>query len=114
MTTPSPPTISRVSYHRIYTDAHGESRFDTVTVEQRRAQAAPPAAPFYVSNDGPASSSGSIRLSPAGSANCIRPRPASSSLSWQAGWRWRRPMERCERSDPETSSCWKIPRGKAM
>jgi hypothetical protein len=55
MTQPSPPTISQVSYHRIYTDSQGESHFDTVTVEQSLARAAPPAAPFYVSDDGPAS-----------------------------------------------------------
>ncbi len=55
MTHPSPTTISTVSYYRIYTDEHGESHFDTVTVKQGLAQAAPPAAPFYVSGDNPAS-----------------------------------------------------------
>ena len=47
----TPSTIAQVSYHRISTDAQGNSHFDTVTVEQSRAQAAPPAAPFYVSGD---------------------------------------------------------------
>ncbi|MDD1660088.1 MAG: cupin domain-containing protein [Methanomicrobiales archaeon] len=49
------PTLTLVTYHRIYSDIQGESHFDTVTVEQGLAQAAPPAAPFYVSADGPAS-----------------------------------------------------------
>jgi hypothetical protein len=44
-----------VTYCRIYVDAKGDSHFDTVTIEQRLARAAPPAAPFYVSEDGPAS-----------------------------------------------------------
>ncbi len=55
MTQTSSLTRSRVTYHRIYTDAQGGSHFDTVTVEQKLARAAPPAAPFYVSEDGPAS-----------------------------------------------------------
>ncbi|MDD1706172.1 MAG: cupin domain-containing protein [Methanoregulaceae archaeon] len=42
-------------YPRIYSDRQGESHFESVTVEQRLAQAAPPAAPFYVSDDNPAS-----------------------------------------------------------
>lgn len=42
-------------YYRIYADAQGDSHFDTVTVEQSLATGAPPAAPFYVSEDGPAS-----------------------------------------------------------
>ena len=50
-----PPTITRVTYHRIYADAQGGSHFDTVTVEQSLASGAPPAAPFYVSVDRPAS-----------------------------------------------------------
>jgi quercetin dioxygenase-like cupin family protein len=44
-----------VTYHRIFEDAEGESHLDTVTVEQRLMTAAPPAAPFYVSEDRPAS-----------------------------------------------------------
>jgi hypothetical protein len=55
MTQPSPLTITRVTYHRVYADAQGNSHFDTVTVEQSLARAAPPAAPFYVSGDRPAS-----------------------------------------------------------
>jgi hypothetical protein len=52
---PSPSTITQVTYHRIYADEQGNSHFDTVTVEQRLVRAAPPAAPFYVSEDKPAS-----------------------------------------------------------
>jgi hypothetical protein len=50
-----PQTITRVRYYRISTDDQGNSHFDTVTVEQHLAHAAPPAAPFYVSADNPAS-----------------------------------------------------------
>ena len=55
MTQKLPPSIALVKYHRIYADAQGGSYFDTVTVEQGLVRAAPPAAPFYVSEDGPAS-----------------------------------------------------------
>lgn len=55
MTQNLPPTISRVTYHRIYADEEGNSHFDTVTIEQSLATGAPPAAPFYVSRDSPAS-----------------------------------------------------------
>lgn len=54
MTQKSPQKLSRLTYHRISSDEKGGSRFDTVTVEQTLAQGAPPAAPFYVSGDGPA------------------------------------------------------------
>jgi quercetin dioxygenase-like cupin family protein len=50
----SPPRLNFVTYHRISADAKGGSCFDTVTVEQRLAQGAPPAAPFYISDDRPA------------------------------------------------------------
>jgi quercetin dioxygenase-like cupin family protein len=49
------PKITKVTYHRIYADTQGGSHFDTVTVEQSLASGAPPAAPFYVSMDKPAS-----------------------------------------------------------
>jgi hypothetical protein len=55
MTKTSSPNLTRVTYHRIYTDSQGDSHFDVVTVEQILVRAAPPAAPFYVSEDGPAS-----------------------------------------------------------
>ena len=55
MTKKLSPTITKVTYHRIYSDAKGGSHFDTVTVEQSLATGAPPAAPFYISGDKPAS-----------------------------------------------------------
>jgi quercetin dioxygenase-like cupin family protein len=54
MTTPPSPTLTRVTYHRVYADAKGGSHFGTVTVEQKLMHGAPPAAPFYVSEDGTA------------------------------------------------------------
>jgi quercetin dioxygenase-like cupin family protein len=55
MTQKLPPNLALVKYHRIYADAQGGSHFDSVTVEQSLASGAPPAAPFYVSGDKPAS-----------------------------------------------------------
>ena len=55
MTNTFSPNLTRVTYHRIYVDPMGDSHFDTVTVIPRLARAAPPAAPFYVSEDKPAS-----------------------------------------------------------
>lgn len=55
MTKTSSSNLTRVTYHRIYTDSQGDSHFDVVTVEQSLVRAAPPAAPFYVSEDGAAS-----------------------------------------------------------
>jgi hypothetical protein len=47
--------LTQVTYHRIYVDSQGDSHFDVITVEQSLAQGAPPAAPFYISEDGAAS-----------------------------------------------------------
>jgi quercetin dioxygenase-like cupin family protein len=55
MTQKLPPNLALVKYHRIYADVQGGSHFDSVTVEQSLASGAPPAAPFYVSGDKPAS-----------------------------------------------------------
>jgi quercetin dioxygenase-like cupin family protein len=55
MTKILPPSITKVRYLRISADETGGSHFDTVAVEQSLAAGAPPAAPFYVSKDGPAS-----------------------------------------------------------
>jgi hypothetical protein len=55
MTEAQSTNLTRVTYHRIYTDPRGDSHFDVVTVEQSLVQAAPPAAQFYVSEDRPAS-----------------------------------------------------------
>lgn len=52
MTSTDAPTLALVTYHRVYTDAQGETHLDTVTVDQRLVQGAPPAAPFFVSADG--------------------------------------------------------------
>lgn len=52
MTQKSPQKLTQVTYHRISADEKGGSRFDTITVEQSLLRAAPPAAPFYVSEDG--------------------------------------------------------------
>ena len=54
MTPTLPSTITRVTYHRLYADAQGGTHFDTVKVGQSLAAGAPPAAPFYVSADHPA------------------------------------------------------------
>lgn len=54
MTEKLPPSITLVSYHRIFADGQGGSHFDTVRVGQTLAAGAPPAAPFYVSADSPA------------------------------------------------------------
>lgn len=53
---PSEPAakIAQVSFHRIFSDQHGGSHFDTVMIEQSLVIGAPPAAPFYVSGDSPA------------------------------------------------------------
>lgn len=49
------PNLTIVTYHRLYTDAQGGSHFDTVTIEQNLATGAPPAPPFHISEDKPAS-----------------------------------------------------------
>ncbi|HZD44270.1 MAG TPA: cupin domain-containing protein [Methanomicrobiales archaeon] len=54
MTEKPSPKLTRVTYRRIYSDAKGGSHTDVLTVEQSLVQGAPPAAPFYVSRDGPA------------------------------------------------------------
>ena len=51
----SSTTINRREYHRIYPDETGETHFDTVKVKQSMMIGAPPAPPFYISADNPAS-----------------------------------------------------------
>jgi len=80
MTQPSLPTISQVSYHRIYTDAQGNSHVDTVKVDQSLARAAPPAAPFYVSEDRPASTYRFYTFEP-GWIGELHPAPARQFLA---------------------------------
>ena len=84
MTQPTPPTITQVSYHRIYTDAQGNSHFDTVTVEQSLARAAPPAAPFYVSGDKPASKYRFYTFEP-GWIGELHPAPTRQFLALMSG-----------------------------
>ena len=84
MIQPSSPTLARVTYHRIFADAQGDSHFDSVTVEQRLAQAAPPAAPFYVSEDGPASAHRFYTF-PAGWLGDWHPAPTRQFLACLSG-----------------------------
>ena len=84
MTQAISPNLSQVTYHRIYADARGDSHFDTVTVEQRLAQAAPPAAPFYVSGDGPASMYRFYSFEP-GWIGELHPAPARQFLALMSG-----------------------------
>ncbi|MBT8508849.1 cupin [Methanomicrobiaceae archaeon CYW5] len=55
MTPTASPTLTQVTYYRIYADSQGDSHLDVVTVGQSLAQGAPPAAPFYISEDRAAS-----------------------------------------------------------
>ena len=61
-----------------------DSHFDTVTVKQSLACAAPPAAPFYVSEDKPASKIASIRFSPAWIGE-LHPAPTRQFLALMSG-----------------------------
>lgn len=73
-----------VMYHRIYVDANGDSHFDTVTIEQSLARAAPPAAPFYVSEDRPASRYRFYSFEP-GWIGELHPAPARQFLALMSG-----------------------------
>lgn len=84
MTPPSPPTIARVTYYRVYADAEGGSHAETVTVGQRLAAGAPPAAPFYVSADGPASMYRFYTFEP-GWIGELHPAPTRQFLCCMAG-----------------------------
>ncbi len=80
----SPPRLTQVTYHRISTDAQGGTCFDTVTVEQNLLRAAPPAAPFYVSEDGPASKYRFYTFEP-GWVGDWHPAPARQFLALMTG-----------------------------
>lgn len=84
MTKTFSPNLNQVTYHRIYTDPQGDSHFDTVTVEQSLARAAPPAAPFYVSEDGPASKYRFYTFEP-GWIGELHPAPARQFLALLSG-----------------------------
>ena len=73
-----------VTYCRIYGDAKGDSHFDTVTIEQRLARAAPPAAPFYVSEDRPASNYRFYSFEP-GWIGELHPAPTRQFLALMSG-----------------------------
>ena len=78
------PTLARVTYHRVYTDADGESHFDTVTVHQKLMTVAPPAPPFYVSGENPASKYLFYTFEP-GWIGILHPAPARQFLSLLSG-----------------------------
>lgn len=84
MTKISSSNLNQVRYHRIYADSHGDSHFDVVTVEQSLAQAAPPAAPFYVSGDGPASKYRFYTFEP-GWVGELHPAPTRQFLALMSG-----------------------------
>ncbi|KUG15354.1 hypothetical protein ASZ90_014991 [hydrocarbon metagenome] len=84
MTTPASQTITRVLYHRILTDDRGNSHFDTVKVGQMLTQAAPPAAPFYVSGDNPASKYRFYTFEP-GWIGELHPAPTRQFLALMSG-----------------------------
>jgi hypothetical protein len=84
MTEPSSLNLTRVTYHRVYTDPQGESHFDVVTVKQSLVQAAPPAAPFYVSEDGPASKYRFYTFEP-GWVGELHPAPTRQFLALMSG-----------------------------
>ncbi|MDN5309547.1 MAG: hypothetical protein PWP14_941 [Methanolobus sp.] len=76
--------LAQVSYHRIYADPQGDSHFDSVTVKQSIAQAAPPAAPFYVSGDGTASKYRFYTFEP-GWVGELHPAPTRQFLALMSG-----------------------------
>ena len=84
MSQPTSPNPARVTYHRVFADAEGNSHLDTVTVEQRLATAAPPADPFYVSGDRPASSYRFYSFEP-GWIGELHPAPTRQFLALMSG-----------------------------
>jgi len=84
MTQTFSPKLTQVTYHRIYEDALGDSHFDAVTVEQSLACAAPPAAPFYVSEDRPASRFRFYTFEP-GWIGDLHPAPTRQFLALMSG-----------------------------
>jgi len=84
MTETSSSNLTQVTYHRIYVDSQGDSHFDVVTVEQSLSQAAPPAAPFYVSEDGPATKYRFYTFDP-GWIGELHPAPTRQFLALMSG-----------------------------
>ncbi len=84
MTPQLPPAIRLVRYHRIYADEQGGTHFDVVKVGQNLAAGAPPAAPFYVSGDNPATKYRFYTFQP-GWIGDWHPCPAKQFLSLMKG-----------------------------
>ncbi|KUG20998.1 MAG: cupin domain-containing protein [Methanomicrobiaceae archaeon] len=84
MTNTPSPHLTQLAYHRIYEDEQGDSHFDLVTVEQRLSRAAPPAAPFYVSEDRPASKYRFYSFEP-GWIGELHPAPTRQFLALMSG-----------------------------
>src|SRR5512136_795828 len=84
MTKKASPKLNQVTYYRIYTDSKEDTHSDVVTVEQRLARAAPPAAPFYVSEDNPASKYRFYSFEP-GWIGELHPAPTRQFLALMSG-----------------------------
>jgi hypothetical protein len=78
------PTLTQLTYHRIYPDTIGESHFDTVMVEQHLVNAAPPAPPLYLSENTPASRYLFYSFEP-GWTGDLHPAPARQILALLSG-----------------------------
>jgi quercetin dioxygenase-like cupin family protein len=76
--------LTRLEYIRVYPDADGESHCDTVVVKQSLAHGAPPAAPFYVSEDKAASKYRFYTFEP-GWIGELHPAPARQFLALLSG-----------------------------
>lgn len=84
MTEKASPNLAQVTYHRIWVDTQGDSHFDVVKVEQRLVRAAPPAAPFFVSEDGPATKYRFYTFEP-GWIGELHPAPTRQFLALMSG-----------------------------
>lgn len=84
MTLTASPNLTQVTYYRIYADSQGDSHLDVVTVEQRLAQGAPPAAPFYISEDRAASKYRFYTFEP-GWIGELHPAPTRQFLALMSG-----------------------------
>ena len=78
------PLHHKLTYHRVFTDSQGDSHFDVVTIEQSLAQGAPPAAPFYISEDNPASKYRFYTFEP-GWIGELHPAPTRQFLALMSG-----------------------------
>ena len=84
MTQTFSPKLTKVTNHRIYADSQGDSHFDAVTVEQSLARTAPPAVPFYISEDRPASRYRFYSFEP-GWIGDLHPAPTRQFLALMSG-----------------------------